>query len=122
MKKIFINHTNHPSERWSAEQIAAAQVYGELKDIPFPAVDAEATPVEVAALVEDNLEKILPLKPVAVLCQGEFNYTVEMVERLKSAGIKVVAATSERVVTAKILPDGSTRQVSTFRFVQFREY
>ncbi len=104
------------------EQIAAAQVYGELKDIPFPAVDSKATPVEVAALVEDNLEKILLLKPVAVLCQGELNYTVEMVERLKSAGIKVVAATSERVVTAEILPDGSTRQVSTFRFVQFREY
>ncbi len=122
MKKIFVNHTNHPSERWSAEQISAAQVYGEILDIPFPAVDAEATPAQVAALVEENLEKILALKPAAVLCQGEFNYTFVLVERLKSFGVKVVAATSERATVDEILPDGSTRQVSTFRFVQFREY
>ena len=122
MKKIFVNHTNHPSERWSAEQISAAQVYGEILDIPFPAVDAEATPAQVAALVEENLEKILALKPAAVLCQGEFNYTFVLVERLKSFGVKVVAATSERATVDEILLDGSTRQVSTFRFVQFREY
>ena len=122
MKKIFVNHTNHPSERWSAEQISAAQVYGEILDIPFPAVDAEATPAQVAALVEENLEKILALKPAAVLCQGEFNYTFVLVERLKSFGVKVVAATSERATVDEILPDGSTRQVSTFRFGQFREY
>ncbi|MBR6888445.1 MAG: CRISPR-associated protein [Selenomonadaceae bacterium] len=119
---MFVNHTNHPSERWSAEQISAAQVYGEILDIPFPAVDAEATPAQVAALVEENLEKILALKPAAVLCQGEFNYTFVLVERLKSFGVKVVAATSERATVDEILPDGSTRQVSTFRFVQFREY
>lgn len=122
MKKIFVNHTNHPSRRWSAEQRTAAQVYGEVKDIPFPAVDAEATPAEVVAQVEENLEKILVLKPAAVLCQGEFNYTFAMVERLKSFGITALAATSARVVEEEILPDGSARQVSTFRFVQFREY
>ena len=38
MRKIFVNHTNHPSARWSAEQISAAQVYGEILDMPFPAV------------------------------------------------------------------------------------
>ena len=122
MKKFFINHTNHPSERWSGEQRKAAQVYGEILDIPFPAVDAEATSAEVATQVEENLEKILVLEPAAVLCQGEFNYTFALVEQLKNLGITVVAATSERVVADEILPDGSTRQVSTFRFVQFREY
>ena len=122
MKKIFVNHTNHPSERWSDKQRTTAQVYGELKDITFPSVDAEATPAEVAALVEDNLKKILALKPAVVLCQGEFNYTFAMVERLKNLGVMVVAATSARVVVDEILPDSSTRQVSTFRFVQFREY
>ena len=122
MKKFFINHTNHPSERWSGEQRKAAQVYGEILDIPFPAVDAEATSAEVATQVEENLEKILVLEPAAVLCQGEFNYTFALVEQLKNLGITVVAATSERVVADEILPDGSTRQVATFRFVQFREY
>lgn len=122
MEKIFINHTNHPSARWSAEQISAAKVYGEIVDVPFPAIDDEATAQEVRELAEANAEKILSLKPAAVLCQGEFNYTFALVERLKTFGVPVLAATSKRVSAEEILPDGSTRQVSTFCFVQFREY
>lgn len=122
MKKIFVNHTNHPSARWSSEQTAAAKIYGEIVDVPFPAVEAEAAPEEIRELVRTNAEKILELKPAAVLCQGEFNYTFAMVERLKNFGVTVVAATSERVAHEEILPDSSTRQVSTFNFVQFREY
>ena len=122
MKKIFVNHTNHPSERWSSEQTAASRVYGQIADVPFPAVEAEATAEEVRALALVQAEKIMTLEPAAVLCQGEFNYTFALVERLKTLGVKVVAATSERTVHEEIMPDGSTRQVSTFRFVQFREY
>ena len=44
------------------------------------------------------------------------------VERLKNSGVTVVAATSERIAVEEILSDGSSRQISTFRFVQFREY
>lgn len=122
MRKIFINHTNHPSTRWSDEQLSAAQAYGEIFDMAFPAVNPNATAEEVRQLAQRNAEKILELEPAAVLCQGEFNYTFALVERLKSSGVKVVAATSERIVISEILPDGSSRQISTFRFVQFREY
>ena len=122
MEKIFINHTNHPAAHWNEEQILEARVYGEILDIPFPAISAEATAKEVRELAGANAEKILELKPAAVLCQGEFNYTFAMVERLKSLGVKVLAATSERMTVGEILSDGSTRQISTFRFVQFREY
>lgn len=122
MRKIFINHTNHPAARWSAEQISAAKIYGEILDVAFPAVNAAATTQEVRELVQSNLKKILELEPAIVLCQGEFNYTFAMVEELKKLGVKVVAATSERVAVEEILSDGSTRQISTFRFVQFREY
>ena len=122
MEKIFINHTNHPTARWCAEQISAAKVYGEIVDMSFPAIDDEATAQEVRELAEANVEKILSLKPAAALCQGEFNYTFALVERLKTFGVPVLAATSKRVSDEEILPDGSTRQVSTFRFVQFREY
>lgn len=122
MEKIFVNHTNHPSANWSADQTLAAQAYGEIVDVPFPNVEADATADDVRELVQVRLEKILALKPSVVLCQGEFTYTFAIVERLKSAGVKVVAATSERVANEEILPDGSTRQVSTFNFVQFREY
>lgn len=122
MKKTFVNHTNHPSERWGDEQLAAAKNFGELVDVPFPAINPAATTDEIRALVQSTLEEILSLKPTAVLCQGEFNYTFEMVERLKNFGVKVFAATSERIVREEILPDGSSRTISTFRFVQFREY
>lgn len=122
MKKIFINHTNHPKEHWSAEQISAAKVYGEILDMAFPAISATATAQEIRELVKRNLKKILELKPAVVLCQGEFNYTFAMVEELKKLGIKVVAATSERVVAEEILSDDSTQKISNFRFVQFREY
>ena len=122
MKKIFVNHTNHPSTRWSNEQTDAAKIFGEIVDVPFPNVEAEADTEEIRKLVRANAEKILELEPAAVLCQGEFNYTFAMVERLKNFGVTVVAATSERVAHSEILPDGSTRQVSTFNFVQFREY
>lgn len=122
MKKFFVNHTNHPSARWSAEQITAAEIYGEISDLPFPAISPDADSDEVRELVKINLEKILALEPAAVLCQGEFNYTFEMVEQLKKIGVPVMAATSERIVREEILEDGSTRQISTFRFVRFREY
>ena len=122
MTKIFINHTNHPSKRWDAEQTAAAQTYGEIIDMPFPSVNPLSTAEEICELVEVQLKKILELEPVAVLCQGEFNYTFALVERLKNSGVKVMAATSERITDEEILSDGTTRQVSTFRFVQFREY
>ena len=120
--KNFINHTNHPSGKWGAEQIAAAKVFGEISDFPFPAVNPHATTEEIRKTVADNLKKICELAPAAVLCQGEFNYTFEMVTQLKTLGIKVLAATTERISVEEILTDGSTRQISTFRFVQFREY
>ena len=122
MKKIFVNHTNHPSTHWGREQTAAAQTFGEIVDVPFPAVNPQSTSEEICELVQSNAEKILEFEPAAVLCQGEFNYTFAMVERLKNFGVTVVAATTERVSHEEILPDGSTRQVSTFNFVRFREY
>ena len=36
---MFINFSNHPYAQWSAEQKAAAQVYGKVIDLAFPAID-----------------------------------------------------------------------------------
>lgn len=122
MKKFFINHTNHPSDHWNAAQISAAKIYGEIVDFPFPAINPTATTEQIHNLAAEIAEKILAHAPAAVLCQGEFNYTFAITNLLKKSGVTVVAATTERVVTTEILSDGSSRQVSTFRFVQFREY
>ena len=35
---MFVNFTNHPSGSWGAAQRRAAQVYGEILDLPFPDV------------------------------------------------------------------------------------
>lgn len=122
MQKIFINHTNHPSNNWSAEQKAAAENFGKIVDIPFPTVSPYADENEICAIVAENLQEILKLSPDAVLCQGEFNYTYAMVHALKCENILVLAATSERVTVESIQDDGSTKRVSIFNFVRFRRY
>lgn len=47
---MLINFTNHPSALWSAEQKAAAQVYGKVIDLAFPAID----PATNEAVLEDR--------------------------------------------------------------------
>ncbi len=61
MKKIFLNHTNHPSDKWSKEQIAAAEKFGEITDLPFPSIPPEFDKDEVDEKVDENLKKILEL-------------------------------------------------------------
>ena len=36
VEKIFINFSNHPSDRWDDKQKKASEQYGRIKDIPFP--------------------------------------------------------------------------------------
>ena len=122
MDKVFINHTNHPSAKWSVEQKNAAEKIGKIVDIPFPEVPPNIDSAAVHEMVLNKLQEILELAPTAVLCQGEFNYTVAMAEELKNRGIPVMAATSERVVSEITEADGSTKRVSVFNFVRFREY
>jgi hypothetical protein len=55
------------------------------------------------------------------LCQGEFYLSYAVVDRLKSSGIKVVAACSRREVE-EIYTADETKKISRFVFVQFREY
>ena len=122
MNKVFVNHTNHPSAKWSDEQKNAAETFGKIVDMPFPEVPPNIDTAAVHELVLNKLQDILKLNPAAVLCQGEFNYTVAMAEELKKRGIPVMAATSERVVSEVTEADGSTKRVSVFNFVRFREY
>ena len=38
---MFINHTNHPSQYWSDEQLDAGRQYGVIMDMPFPQIDRQ---------------------------------------------------------------------------------
>lgn len=118
---MFINFTNHPSDKWDADQINAANAYGVIIDIPFPDVDPEANEDEIKNLVAECVNKIIAANPDCVLCQGEFCLSYGVINALKATGIKVVAACSKRVAVENVV-DGKTVRVSHFQFVQYREY
>lgn len=116
---MFINLTNHPSENWGEEQLAAAHKYGEIVDIHFPNIEPSFTSSMVNSLADNTINSITALgKDVIVHIMGEMTFTYAVVSRLKALGITCLASTTERNII--ILPDG--KKVSEFKFVQFREY
>ena len=120
---IFVNFSNHPSSRWSEEQLkVAGQQYGEIVDVPFPALDPCMDERAIAEIGEDCIEKILELSPCAVMCQGEFTLTFYVVKRLINKGISCVSACSERSSVEVMQEDGSVRKESLFLFRGFRKY
>ena len=119
---VFINFSNHPSSRWSPEQLAAAEKIGRVVDEPFPAVPADMDEAGVARLADETAERILAQRPAAVLCQGEFTLAFAVTERLKAKGVTVLAASSDRVIETERDENGETRKVSVFRFTRFRRY
>ena len=117
MELAFVNFTNHPSDKWDAEQRRCAQEYGELVDLPFPEVDAEADETVINEMAASYVRKIVDLNPGAVLCQGEFCLAFQVASALKAQGITVLAACSKREV--KVYGD---RKEAFFKFVRFRKY
>jgi len=119
---LLINHTNHPSDKWSDKQKQAAEIFGGVEDVPFPVVSAKYTEYEIKKLVEAQASLIICKHPQAVLCQGEYSYTYAMITKLKTMGIKVIAACSSRVTLEYVDADQYTHRESQFEFIQFREY
>ena len=118
---MFINFSNHPSEMWGQQQRAAAEKYGTIEDLPFPQVGAAMSTGEVYEMAKEYAGRILEKEPACVLCQGEFCLSWHVVALLKKAGIRVVAACSERIVE-EVYGESATEKRSVFRFVQLREY
>lgn len=118
---MFINFSNHPSGKWSIEQIRAAEEFGQIKDFPFPEVSPAATGEEIAEMAEKIKDEILQMHPDAVLCQGEFTLAYAVTSRLKRENIKVIAACSERRVE-EVVENNATVKRLIFRFAGFREY
>ena len=118
---MFINFSNHSSAQWSTSQKAAALKYGEIIDVPFPVVPTGASTSYIDTMAEIYVEGILSMYPSAVMCQGEFTLALAVVSKLKSRGVTVMAACSERIVT-EVTKDGVTHKATVFEFVEFREY
>lgn len=121
MSSFFINHSNHPSQAWGNKQREEAERYGAIVDMPFPDINPQATIEEIKALAIENGEAILAKKPKAVLCQGEFTYTYQLVKFLQDHGVLALAACSKRQVQA--WKEGEEEHKSVvFVFTQFRNY
>ena len=119
---MFINLSNHPSDKWSSEQRAAALAYGEIKDIQFPNIPPDATTQEVYNLAQGYYQQITTISnqetqtPMHIM--GEMTFTCTLIAMLQKGGFRCVAATSQRNTVEN--PDGSKTIV--FNFVQFRDY
>lgn len=118
---MFINLTNHPSDKWSDKQRQAAEEYGEIYDINFPNIDSKMSSAQVKEFAAGYVDEIVKKKPECVLCQGEFTFSYQVINLLKQKGIKTVAACSERH-TSEMVAGDVTNRVSLFEFIQFREY
>lgn len=58
---MFINVSNHPSGKWGTDQHRAAAQYGEIVDLPFPAIEPTLDREAVKALAEDYYTRICAL-------------------------------------------------------------
>lgn len=121
---MLINCSNHPVSSWSEKQKVAAQIYGNLLDLPFPAIDPDANTDTVTLLAEQYEIKIRQMLAqettgvFAVHIMGELTFCFALVARLQKAGITCLASTTRRDTTEN--PDGS--KVSVFKFIRFRKY
>ena len=123
-KKIFVNLSNHPSQKWCQEQKMAVDKIvpdAQIVDYPFPSVESSLDEAQSIKLSEQLVTEIAALKPSAVMCQGEFGLTFSLVTMLKRMGIKTVYGCSERKTTERQTENGTEKAV-TFSFVKFREY
>ena len=118
---MLINFSNHPSLYWDENQREASRCYGEIIDLPFPAVTPNCNYDQLQALVQEWVQKIVALgsaHDTTVHIMGEMTFTFMVVTRLKELGIRCVASTTERKVT--YTADGVKQ--TEFQFVKFREY
>ena len=119
---MFVNCSNHPSVKWPEAQKCAAEKYGSIIDVTFPAVACDLSDSQLEELAETTFRKITEYKPDAVMCIGEFVVCFRIVEKLKAAKIKVLASCSERQAVEHTEEDGSVRKETMFTFRGFREY
>ena len=123
---MFINISNHPSARWSEQQLAAAKnLGGEIADFALPNIPPTASTEEVSRMAKsiaaDAIGSVSVGETATAMVAGPFGFCRQAVAELEAHGITCVEACSERRTREETLPDGTTRKVVAFQFVQFRE-
>ena len=130
---MLINLSNHPTAMWLPEQTEAAHsAYGEVFDLPFPTVPADADEADIQTIAQEYLKKVQtiaqeylnkvqtfsPSAEAVVHIMGEMTLTYALVCLLKQAGYTCVASTSVR----EVYEEEPGKKTAVFRFVRFRKY
>ena len=117
---MLINLSNHPSDKWTAAQLTAAETaYGRVEDLPFPHIAPDADTEGVVKLAKEYAQKIAEYpQPLTVHLMGEMTFLVALLQILQAQGIKVICSTTERIV----LEEKDGKKTLQFQFCQFREY
>lgn len=118
---LFLNLSNHSSDKWGEAQLDASRAYGKVVDMPFPEIDPGATTEEIYILAEEYAEEITsryPDRDLTVHIMGEMTFCFRLVTLLHARGVRCVASTTQRKTSE--LADG--KKESIFEFQEFREY
>lgn len=118
---LLINLSNHPYAGWGARQRDAAEMYGEIEDMDFPAIPPVAGEREITDLAEEYIARIAEraeTRDVTVHIMGEMTFCYAVITRLQPLGIPCIASTTKRQVTETA--DG-VKEVR-FDFETFRKY
>lgn len=123
--KLFINYTNHPSTKWSKEQIDAAKFLADkIIDIPFPNVDPSLDEDGIISLVEAEMKKMEGVisneNEIIIHIAGEPTFVAYFVSHCNKwcPNIACLTSTTKRDVVEN---EDGTKTVK-FNFVRFRQY
>ena len=118
-QNMLLNLSNHPSSQWSKAQRVAAEEYGDIIDLPFPAIDPWASEADIAVLADSLFQQIKSMggvEDLTVHLMGEFSFTYALLCRLRQEGYDCVVSTSDRNV---VMGEGVKEVI--FNFVRFRK-
>lgn len=116
---MLLNLSNHPSSQWSKAQLVAAEEYGDIIDLPFPAIDPSASEADIVALADIFYQQVKSLggvEDLTIHLMGEFSFTYALLSRLRQEGYTCVVSTSARNVVMR----DDVKEV-IFEFVRFRK-
>ena len=122
---MLINLTNHPYQSWGQKQKDDINTkYGKVVDMTFPFLDPNEPNEEekIAQLVREYRDKLITLKPDAVLLMGEWSFTMSLVNELLKNNIKVLSTAINLDMKITKNPDGSTSRIANIHYVGLREY
>lgn len=119
---MLINLSNHPSDKWSEAQTAAAnEQFGEIVDLPFPQIEPDVTKADIAHIAQDYLTRVQQIglpNNTAIHIMGEMTLIYQLVGMLKDAGYRCYASTTVR----EVYEQEPGKKTVIFQFVKFREY